>query len=449
MVSFSKKRTVVLSFLGFIAASTFLFQNCSKIAVSDVTPQYSSSSLSCQGTGADGCAVEAARCRFNGQELADGQSVETFLVSSVAYDKKCSSERRTCKDGALSGTFAFATCDVDAPAACLFNGQTIKNGDTVPAFASSTVPFNATCTPELRKCENGTLTGQGRFANCEVGAAMSCLFNGQTIKHGASVIAFLSSSVAFDKSCVSETRVCNNGVLSGQNHYASCAAEAPKSCLFNGETLASGQTKEAFAEAQSVDCKKEIRTCTDGVLSGQFTNASCAAPAVIPPKVENLCAQIRNIQGDMRVYVEPAKTAAESSILEFGTFADNYWSGDVRLGQIYERELSFDVPALDSVSEMVLTKAAYDDWFLLSINGKTVYVGPKGGDRLLLLPDGKVQYSETGFSVPELSTSWSFDLNIDIKPYLVAGVNKISTKTIVAGGGESAIKILFKSKNCQ
>ena len=98
---------------------------------------------------------------------------------------------------------------------------------------------------------------------------------------------------------------------------------------------------------------------------------------------------------------------------------------------------------------MILTKASYDDWFLLTINGKTVYVGPKGGDRLILSNDGKVQYSETGFSVPELSTNWSFDLNIDIKPFLVVGVNKITTKTIVAGHGESAIKVLFKSKDCK
>ena len=449
MPTYTKKRNVILAFISIVAASTFLFQNCSKIAVNDIASKYSSSSLSCNGVGSEACAAEVARCQFNGQELADGQSVETFLASSVGYGKSCSSEQRICKDGALSGSFSFATCDVEVPAACLFNGQTIKHGDTVPAFTNSTVPFGSSCTPELRKCDNGNLSGEARFATCEVGAAMACLFNGQTVQHGASVIAFPTSSVAYDKTCVGETRVCSNGVLSGQGHFASCNPDAPKSCLFNGVTLASGQSVDAFAEAQSKTCQKESRVCTDGVLSGQFTNSSCVAPVDAPPKVENLCAQIRNIQGDMRVYVEPAKTTTESSILEFGTFADNYWSGDYGLGQLYERELSFELPTADSVSEMVLTKAAYDDWFLLSINGKTVYVGPKGGDRLLLSADGKVQYSETGFGVPELSTSWSFDLNIDIKPYLVAGTNKISTRTIVAGGGESAIRVLFKSKDCK
>ncbi len=447
MNSFYKKRTAILFFLSLVVASTFAFQNCSKIAVNDVAEKYSS--LSCNKTGADVCAAEAAKCNFNGKELADGQTVETFLTSSVAYGNTCSAEQRTCKDGAVSGSYPFATCEVGVPLACLFNGQTIKHGDTIAAFNNSTVPFGKTCVPELRKCENGSLSGQASFATCEVGAAMACLFNGQTIKHLASVVAFQSSSVAFDKSCVRESRVCTNGVLSGQNPYASCAADVPKSCLFNGLTIAHGQSVDAYAEAQSTTCNKESRICTDGILSGQFTNAACVAPAVVPPKVENLCAQIRNIQGDMRVYVEPAKTTTEFSILEFGTFADNYWTGDVSLGKLYERELSFDLPTIDSVPDMILTKASYDDWFLLTINGKTVYVGPHGGDRLILSTNGQVQYSATGFSVPELNTSWSFDLNIDIKPYLVVGVNKIVTKTIVAGGGESAIKVLFKSKDCK
>ena len=449
MISFYKKRNVVLFLISFITVTTFLFQNCSKskIAVDDIASKFST--LSCDGTGANACDVQAAKCLFNGNELADGQTVETFLSSSVPFGGSCSAEMRTCKDGSLSGTYSFATCGVDVPLACLFNGQTIKHGDTIAAFTNSTVPFGKSCAPEMRVCDNGSLSGQASFASCEVGAPMSCLFNGQTINHSGSVIAFQSSSVAFDNSCVSEARVCTNGVLSGQNSFASCDRDVAKSCLFNGLNIAHGQSVFAYAEAVSTACAKESRLCSNGVLSGQFTNPSCVVKEALPPKIDNLCAQIRNIQGDMRVYVEPALTAADYSILEFGTFADNYWYGDRRLGKIFVRELSFDLPTVDSMSEMILTKVSYDDWFLLTINGKTVYVGPKGGDRLLLSTDGKVQYSETGFSVPELSTSWSFNLNIAIKPYLVPGINKIVTKTIVAGGGESAMKVLFKSNNCR
>ena len=449
MLSFYKKKTVVLWFIGLLTATTFLFQNCSqsKIAVDDISSKFSS--LSCDGNGSELCAAEAAKCIFNGQDVADGQMVESFLSSSVPYGSVCSAEQRTCADGTLSGTHSFATCDIGVPLACLFNGQTIKHGDVVAAFSNSTVSFGKSCVPELRKCDNGSLSGQASFGSCEVGAPMACLFNGQTIKHNASVVAFPSSSVAFDKTCVGETRVCSNGVLSGQNSFASCATDVAKSCLFNGLNVAHGQSVVAYAEAESTACAKQSRLCSNGILSGEFTNSSCVVKEAIPPKVENLCAQIRNVQGDMRVYIEPAATATEFSVLEFGTFADNYWAGDVRLGKIYERELSFDLPTADAVSEMILTKASFDDWFLLMINGKTVYVGPKGGDRLILSNDGKVQYSANGFSVPELSVSWSFNLNTDIKPYLIQGVNKISTKTIVAGTGESAIRVLFKSKDCR
>ena len=63
----------------------------------------------------------------------------------------------------------------------------------------------------------------------------------------------------------------------------------------------------------------------------------------------------------------------------------------------------------------------------------------------------KVQYCATCFSRPELSTSWNFGLNIDVKPYLKNGSNTIFMRTIVAGGGEGAIQLTTRQlcpRNC-
>ncbi len=60
---------------------------------------------------------------------------------------------------------------------------------------------------------------------------------------------------------------------------------------------------------------------------------------------------------------------------------------------------------------------------------------------------GMVQYLQgasgwgSGCGWPELRTSWNFNLNIDLRPYLRSGSNTIFTRTVVAGGGESWLKI--------
>jgi len=135
--------------------------------------------------------------------------------------------------------------------------------------------------------------------------------------------------------------------------------------------------------------------------------------------------------------------------LTFGTIADNYWSG---WGAIFDKTLYFNVSNKDKISFFTLVRAAFDDWILVRVNGTIVYAGPYGGDRLERVvscnPDPEfpfcitqVQYCATCYSSPELNTSWNFSLNIDLKPYLVNGANKIETRTIVAGNGESAIVI--------
>lgn len=56
--------------------------------------------------------------------------------------------------------------------------------------------------------------------------AASCSFNGQTIASGASVTAYQAASVPFGQSCISQSRVCTNGVLSGSYTFASCSVQA-------------------------------------------------------------------------------------------------------------------------------------------------------------------------------------------------------------------------------
>lgn len=219
-----------------------------------------------------------ASCLFNGQTIADGQSVNAFLSSSVPAGQQCSVEARYCVNGALSGSNQFASCVVDKPASCLFNGQTIADGQSINAFLNSTAPFGGSCMSESRTCSNGVLSGINQFANCVVDSPASCLFNGQTIAHNSSVTAYLTSNTGTGELCTAEERFCDNGQLAGSYQFASCVIDQAASCLFNGQTVADGTSVTAFISSSvntGETCTSEIRVCTSGSLSGSATFASC------------------------------------------------------------------------------------------------------------------------------------------------------------------------------
>lgn len=69
--------------------------------------------------------------------------------------------------------------------------------------------------------------------------------------------------------------------------------------------------------------------------------------------------------------------------LTFGTIADNYWAG---WGTVYDRSMSFNLSNKGIYNEFRLVRAYFDDWLKVEVNGRLVYVGPLGGDRLEVTP---------------------------------------------------------------
>ncbi|MHB1086782.1 MAG: peptidoglycan-binding domain-containing protein [Minisyncoccota bacterium] len=65
----------------------------------------------------------------------------------------------------------------------------------------------------------------------------SCVFNGQTVASGSSVTAYQSSSVPTGSQCVSQQRACANGTLSGTFASASCTVIAPPLTTTTTDTL--------------------------------------------------------------------------------------------------------------------------------------------------------------------------------------------------------------------
>lgn len=264
-----------------VATITLSFQNCAPVNFSELE-NASLGSETPAPQDPEPQNPDPLLCHFNGQTYSEGQTVEAFLASSVPLGQTCTSEIRLCRSGSFTGSYAFASCEVAGPAACLFNGKTIASGQTVSAYQNSSVPFGASCVSENRTCTNGVLSGSYNFETCAVGAPASCLFNGQTVAHGAQVTAYVTSTVAYGGVCQSEIRSCNNGVLSGSATFASCSAAAPASCLFNGQTVPHAGTIKAYQSssvAYGQTCAGQDRVCNNGVLSGSYTFASCTVGA--------------------------------------------------------------------------------------------------------------------------------------------------------------------------
>lgn len=262
-----------------VAGIVLSFQNCSPVSFQSVDlPSVTDLDVCSQNPEAPQC-VKGRTCTFNGQTYSQGDVVKAYLTSSVPTGQNCTSENRICLNGEFSGSYMYATCTVNGPQACLFNGQTIAHGNSVKAYQNSTVPFGGTCVSQDRVCNNGALSGSYNFANCSVGGAASCLFNGQTITHGGSATAYPNSSVPYGQSCQGAVRTCNNGVLSGSGSYASCTVGSAASCLFNGQTIAHGQTVMAYSSSSvpfGQSCISQSRTCSNGSLSGSYTYATCS-----------------------------------------------------------------------------------------------------------------------------------------------------------------------------
>ena len=225
---------------------------------------------------------QPAGCSLNGATVAHGASVTAYQSASVSFGSQCVSQTRRCTNGTLSGTYIASTCSVEDATTCSLNGASIAHGASMTAYQAASVPFGSQCVSQSRTCSNGTLTGTYTAATCVVGAASACTWNNASLPNGQAVTAYQAASVPFGQTCASQTRTCSNGTLSGSYQYANCSAQAAAQCSFNGQAVSHGQSVTAY-QAASVPfgqtCASQTRTCSNGTFSGTYQHSSCSVAA--------------------------------------------------------------------------------------------------------------------------------------------------------------------------
>jgi type II secretory pathway pseudopilin PulG len=211
--------------------------------------------------------------------IAHGATCTAYQNSTEPFGGSCTSETRTCTNGALSGSYTNASCTVSGGANCTGTPcGTIAHGATCTAYQNSTEPFGGSCTSETRTCTNGALSGSYTNASCSVSSPASCSSPCGTIAHGATCTAYLNSSEPYGGSCSSETRTCNNGVLSGSYTHTSCSVNPAAGCSSPCGAIPHGGSCTAYDVPYTsfpVSCLSESRVCNNGSLSGSYTNVAC------------------------------------------------------------------------------------------------------------------------------------------------------------------------------
>tara|TARA_Y100000780_G_scaffold211112_1_gene209806 strand:+ start:9290 stop:12124 length:2835 start_codon:yes stop_codon:yes gene_type:complete len=215
--------------------------------------------------------------------IANGSSVTAYQQSSVPYGSSCSSQTRTCSSGTLSGSYTKESCSTLPAADCGTPwGGLVPHGGSTIAYQAASVAYGASCTSQTRSCFNGALSGGYQYETCTPEAAPStcALPWGGSLAHGSSVTAYQNSDVPYGSSCVSQTRTCTDGSLSGSYTNANCNVASPNPCSLPwGGSIAHGNTVTAYA-ANSVgcgsSCSSQTRTCSNGSLSGSYAYQNCS-----------------------------------------------------------------------------------------------------------------------------------------------------------------------------
>jgi hypothetical protein len=118
-----------------------------------------------------------------------------------------------------------------------------------------------------------------------VATPTSCQFNGQYVPDGVSITTYLASAVPYGALCNPQLRTCSNGVLSGSFPAATCTAAAAASCKYGTSTIANGDSVQAFTTnvvpyGQSCTSAQTSITCNNGVFA--FADGTSATSNYYP-----------------------------------------------------------------------------------------------------------------------------------------------------------------------
>lgn len=240
----------------------------------------------------DNCDEADARFVVHDLNIVAGNQYFDDQMLRGLQDQAAVNQNKPCLPQTISWTVGGNTCFGAIPAPGIVDNSTDAEPKQVTIVSTGASIGSATV-----ECDNGNTVIVN--SSCAPPAALSCTLPwGGTIANGASITAYDETSASCGGSCTGNTRTCVDGTLTGSGDYESCAVMSCNPCpLPWGGTINHGESVQAYSALDcagkkdgSVSCPSETRVCNNGILSGSYTNqfgcfdhcatGSCSASAI-------------------------------------------------------------------------------------------------------------------------------------------------------------------------
>lgn len=153
--------------------------------------------------------------------LANGSSATAYKSSnpSVSCSSSTNATTLSCSNGTLSGDSTnFTQSSCSEPCFGTPWGTMVNGSSQTGYFVQNST--NCTGQAEIRTCNNGSLSGSAAYTSCTPKGTASCTTPwNTTVEDQGSVTAYQNQSSDPSTCATKETRICNNGTLSGSYQY--------------------------------------------------------------------------------------------------------------------------------------------------------------------------------------------------------------------------------------
>ncbi len=223
--------------------------------------------------------VTDTECFFLGKKVEKNSIF--YKEPFVDFGNECSLQLRSCKEGKLTGRYEYETCTVKPPKSCFLGLTEIENNKSKIFYKTNKVSYGDTCQSQVRTCLQGVLSGSDDYKEsfCSPAVPKICKVGEQWLLHGESKLFYNIKKAKAGEVCKPIKRSCNNGKVSGDKNYVyeKCISFKKKSCELDGITIKDGEFIDFYKNSEDKFCKPQKRSCEDGVLKGDenYNKSSC------------------------------------------------------------------------------------------------------------------------------------------------------------------------------
>ncbi|MDF0584164.1 toxin TcdB middle/N-terminal domain-containing protein [Bradyrhizobium yuanmingense] len=285
----------------------------------------------------DGTALPTLTTTY--QYDAYGNATEVAAVASDGFSKTTThaytNDVSSWRLGRLTASTVTAQAPMQAGQCSVPWGGVVGDGQSVTAYSAASPPAGQTCgaIAQTRTCINGTLSGSYTQQSC---APSACSLPwGGSIGHGQSVTAYSAASPPAGQACsaIAQTRTCTNGTLSGSYTNQSCVLTDDTPNIYSFTDLSNQSTATVVNSniVQITGINVAVTATTSGASSQVRSCSDSACSSVINTWASSVSISV-NQYLQVRQTTSSAATTTTTATITVGTGTPDTWTATTRAG---------------------------------------------------------------------------------------------------------------------